>query len=353
MSWYGAAGHDSGRDIVCQRSEFLGPRVFVLDCVVQCKRYSGYVSRDRLREDMLKASQHSPSYFILATTGIITAATKDSLTGLAKSTGIRLVLWERGDLEVLLERHQDLRQKFLHVGLDNERLLSQVLSECSMRQPAPHLHFDADLLSVITSAAAVSIHNSERLSTSHLVRAVCQLHPEVIEHYEMDPRVVDSMLHTAGVVQADPGDQLRFGLHLSPAVRRAVEHSVDSAQRSGHGRVTLRAMTEALLTNPQSGTVELLSAAHPMLPLFENSHPLSHTRFAQFRMSRTQMAIDREALHSEMKSIADAHAQAQSVTESSPVAGAPAHMEIHKEAAPPEQPAAEDPIPPVHRRHQP
>lgn len=126
VSWYGESGLDSGRDITCERTELLGTRVVNYRCIIQCKLYKGSVPRSQLHEELAKASAFSPHYYILATTGVLGATTKDWLTAQRDNFGFSIVLWERTDIEVLLERHQDVRTRFLGIPTDESYVLTQL-----------------------------------------------------------------------------------------------------------------------------------------------------------------------------------------------------------------------------------
>jgi HJR/Mrr/RecB family endonuclease len=114
VTWYGESGSDKGRDITCQRIEYLGANMLISDCIVQCKNYHRYVPLETIYEDILKAYEYKPDYFILVTTGILSAKTKDWFNSMDEDVRMkmRLILWEKTDLQILMERHPELGEKF-------------------------------------------------------------------------------------------------------------------------------------------------------------------------------------------------------------------------------------------------
>lgn len=302
VSWYGAHGSDSGRDIICQRCELLGPKVYVLDCVVQCKRYKGYVSLGLLWNDLLKAAEHKPSYFIIATTGLVSAKTKDAIDSKSKSIGVRTVLWERGDLEIMLARHPDLGLRYLRLEPDSSTLLKHVLAECSAKYAREHLVFSDDLAGVVVAAATTAMRAGQRLSTAHLLREIALQVPSLLERFGLDPARIHTMLSSVAIVEEVTNDQLREGLRMSHAVRVALDRTLSSLDVRRTQRVSLLSFAENLLANRQSGTVQFLrEQCGDVISLLDRSD-FTETRFQRLSFV-THLDIDRAKLYKEIAAL--------------------------------------------------
>ncbi len=115
IKWYGRTGKDQGRDILAQRLVELAPGVKkATQWIVECKRY---VARPPAIHDLENhiswAKYHKPDFLLLIVTNVLTAPTKDWLSGIEKGLSFRIVVWEKPDVEKLLLAHEDTLRPFL------------------------------------------------------------------------------------------------------------------------------------------------------------------------------------------------------------------------------------------------
>lgn len=265
VRWYGESGSDKGRDVICQRTELLGPRVLVHDCVVQCKRYSGRVARQRIYQDILKASEHNPDYFILATTGIVSASTKDWLDSHLEKLGVRVVLWERTDLSILLERHQDLAAKFLEIPVEPDYFLQHLARESSILSTVDKLLLKPMVREAITDACQMAVNSSSAVALGHLLIPLLlkdeQCTRPLYLSQEIDPDMLADCIHF--VVRTLPKVQMmRFGLQPTQSLRLALEIAVRVMGILGESVLSERVLLWAALLQRHSGTIQTLEEVH-------------------------------------------------------------------------------------------
>ncbi len=260
--WHGQSGGDKGRDITCQRLEVFGPRVVAHNCVVQCKKYAGRVQRAKLYEDILKASEHHPDYFILATTGIVGSSTKDWFNSQGSTFGFRLVLWERMDLEILLERHQDLRAKFLQIPVEPDLLLKQLANESHLLAGADKVLLKPTVRRAVTGAYQMAISHSNLFTLAHLLIALLRMDRACTRvlflKHGIEPERLASALENAFAQQPENTAYHRE-LQVSGSVRQAIEAAIRLMTSLGESVLSERTLVWALLMQQQSGTVEFLA----------------------------------------------------------------------------------------------
>lgn len=262
VAWYGEAGGDKGRDIVCQRSDLFGPRVMFRNCIVQCKRYKGRVARARLFEDILKASEHNPDCFILATTGIMGASTKDWLTTQEQHLPYKLVLWERMDLDILLERHQDIRAKFLGIPVDPGYLLTQVAQESQVLASVDKILLTAGVRRCVTTAYNLALKHSHLVTLGHLLVGLLRedrvcTRPLFLS-LTIDPGKLANVLEEAFVKQDEASRMAASAPQISVSVRTGLETAVRVRDRLGEATISERILLMSLILQPFSGTMQFL-----------------------------------------------------------------------------------------------
>lgn len=226
VTWYGSSGRDSGRDITCERTELLGTRVFTRQCVVQCKRYKGTVGRSRLFDDLAKVTQFSPNYFILATTGIINASTKDWLAAQGHF-GFSVVLWERTDLDVMLGRHQDLRARFLNIASDDTFVLRRLAANHTILASIGDWPIETSVRALIGASWDLALKCGSALSTAHLLLAMLEstqsILSRVVQHFT-DITLSNARYRVADLVAAQTKVPLG-AVAVTPSYVSAIESS--------------------------------------------------------------------------------------------------------------------------------
>jgi len=262
--WQGAHGSDRGRDIVCERHELWGPKLLRHKCIVQCKKYAGHLSRALLHEDLLKAAQFKPDYFIVATTGIISSALKDWLFTSSDKNGIRIVLWERTDLERLLEYHQDLRVKYLG-GEPGPDFLTRHLALIE----GARSQFDCKLLTaeaklVLGEACLRALHSLRPLTTALLIGTLLEkdlsYSRALFERCRVD---VDPLIAAlfGSVAPLEEDLALRVGLRSSGNANRVLEKCmILKGCLADGGFISTRALLIACLHVQPSRTNEFLKS---------------------------------------------------------------------------------------------
>ncbi len=262
VSWYGKHGHDKGRDITCQRTEILGPRVFTSTCVVQCKKYGGRVSRQRLYEDILKASEHKPNYFILATTGIVSASTKDFLASKQEHLGMRVVLWERTDLQILLEHHQDLRKTFLNIPVESEYFVQKIAQEANYWAGSEKIFLTPVVRLAVAFACQSALECRSLVTVAHVLTGLLLKDNEctrsVFVQIGLNPEDVVRILEEQLLEKQPIIPVEHIGLQLSVSLRLGLEWAVRIMKTLSEAIISERILLWALLIERFSGTAHFL-----------------------------------------------------------------------------------------------
>jgi hypothetical protein len=233
----------------------------IYDCVVQCKRYAGRVSRTRLYEDILKAREHGPHYYILATTGIVGSSTKDWLNSQQGTLGFQLVLWERTDIDLLLERHQDLRAKYLGIPVEPDSLLRQIASESHALASADKILMTSLVRNCIRAAYDLAVKHSSLFTVGHLLSVLLRTDAKytrrVFAAYAVVPSRLAAAIDTAFVKQ-DGERPAPQGLQLSASVHMVFETAFRAMHALRETMLSERLLLWALLMQQQSGTIRFL-----------------------------------------------------------------------------------------------
>ncbi len=101
---------DKGRDILCELSVPLGDSYSVTTkWVVQCKHYKGRISKTMLNEDLVKAKEHRPDFWLLMTSSKIPASVFDWLKSVERNDfNFRIIIMEGSEIGRFLLEDVDL-----------------------------------------------------------------------------------------------------------------------------------------------------------------------------------------------------------------------------------------------------
>jgi len=261
--WYGVSGNDKGRDILCERNELWRPTMIKYKCVVQCKRYSGAIAFSVLNEDILKAAQHKPEIFIIAITGVLSASTKDWLSSSEKREGMKIVLWERTDIEKLLEDHPDLLSRYFDAEYKPDFLLRQMKFMTHARQDFDCVLLTSTCRAVLSDACQNALTAGTCVTTIHLLAALLKLDTLVTRPvFEgckgVVIKIVERLLR-AVEPRSVPASALEIGLTPSIGFRLTLEHAFAlRAILPDNGLVSTRAILIATLRQDQSESIKFL-----------------------------------------------------------------------------------------------
>ena len=265
VTWYGEAGSDKGRDLVCERTELLGPRIVPCKCVVQCKRYSGRVNRQKIFEDLLKASEHKPDYFILATTGILGSSTKDWLMSHQQRFGVKIVVWERMELQILLERHQDLRAQYLNVEIEPNYFLKQLAHSGIELSNVDKLLVNPAACSSLSLAYELALQYGNLLTLGHIIVGLLKCDSECTRSIFIEIGVnIDEFtarLEECWVARQARFPTKRFGVRLSPSIPRIVEMAIKTMRVIGESVLSERVILRAVLSQRSSASLRFVTEA--------------------------------------------------------------------------------------------
>ncbi len=260
VSWYGVSGADRGRDITCERTELLGTRLINYQCIVQCKLYHGNIARSELYEELSKSAEFSPQYYILATTGIIGANTKDWLAAQREKFGFSIVLWERTDLEILLERHQDIRARFLGIPTEETYVLAQLSDQYKGFESIIKWPIEPEVRAILGRSWDYAIQMKTTLTVAHLLCAMmdkptsvlCQLLRQV---GSSELEIIRENVRIYASSQA-PSEDLSPG--MTQSFRSVIEFAYDTSKKLLGGRLTDRLLCWSALSF-KSGSTDLLA----------------------------------------------------------------------------------------------
>jgi hypothetical protein len=263
--WHGESGADKGRDIICERTELFGPRVLRRTCVVQCKKYQGRVSRQLLEEDLLKATEHSPDIFILATTGIVGSATKDWLLAQKRRLNFEIVLWERLDIELLLQRNQDLRHEYLEIDIEPEYFLDQLAYAGSRSASLRHVPLTDELRACLAAACELASRNSNLLTLGHLLAALFGSGSRPIKDLMADiglnARKLASDLEKNWVAKQASIPMKKNGIKFSTSISSVFTTCISLINTTGENEITELNLLLSILMQDYSNSVKFLSDA--------------------------------------------------------------------------------------------
>ncbi len=262
LEWYGESGSDKGRDIICQRKDILGPKVLVRNCVVQCKRYKGQLGRTKIHDDIVKNIEHNPDFFILVTSGIISAATKDWLGAAQGRFGMRIITWERTDLSILLNHHQDLRMQYLGIIPSTTFFLRNLVPGAAQKPEIENMFRKPDIKNIIQYACQLAIENSTLLTLAHLLVALIRYDKHTVATLSragFSPGEVALALERC-IIKKEKTVKIKMdGLKITSVFRQALAKSVELVGTFGKSALSGRLLFLAILTLPRrSGTIIFL-----------------------------------------------------------------------------------------------
>jgi hypothetical protein len=260
IRWFGANGADGGRDLTCSRMEIVGTSAVCRSFVVQCKAWRGSVPRATLNEEMAKSLRYKADFFLLVTCGVLGATTKDWLDGVvARGLPYTVVTWEKGDVEQLLDRHQDVRARFLGIPISEGFLLSCLAHRSRILGDTDRIPMDRDARAVIQRACTIALSRSQRLTTGHLfgclLRANDAAPREFLRSRSVDVdsllRLLDRVVDRSGRGVSDPSPELQ----ITPAVRGALELSISLMHETRRGVLSPMLLLLGILRQRSSGTI--------------------------------------------------------------------------------------------------
>ncbi len=253
VSWLGVSGNDQGRDIVCKRMNLFGPSVVLEHFVFQCKRYTKGIDRATILDDLVKCSQHRLDFFVLATCADLSAGAKEWLQGVGQKFSFRVVLWERVDLEVLLDKHQELRQRFFGIPCALDFKLDHFLISSGVGKGSACPSISSCAARIIGSAFDRSLASQRMLTASHLLSAVLDVEDPVRDAILLEHRGVALDEIVVGVREFAEGQaEVVEGPLLSESVKEIVRVASSLAFYCNHSILDLRILALALFGSGRS-----------------------------------------------------------------------------------------------------
>jgi hypothetical protein len=244
-----------GRDIVCQRTELLGSRVVTHDCFVRCQAGGPGLEPEDLRKALTETSERGFEFLVLATTAAIDEPTRDWAAHTAGEAGSHVVIWESSDLDNLLEKHQDLRFKFLATPLSAEFFLHQLSDE---RSQTAHSMTPA-VEAVLTESCTIALEDDQSVTLAHLfllllkldIDCTCQL----IAELGGDLSIVRENLISI-IMEQPEATAHEYGLIVSTSVRDAISTAVHLSDDFSHGEITERVLLLAMTSLEESYSIQ-------------------------------------------------------------------------------------------------
>ena len=139
LQWFGRGGSDKGRDLVgfTYEEPILGQRI-EKKWVIQCKHYTKPLNKSVLKEDLAKAEQHNPDYWLLFTNLSLTSDDLDWLDSMDDKYSFKIMIWHEPDLVQLLNKHQEIRRDFFSISIDETYIIKKI-------RESPFRNFERDL----------------------------------------------------------------------------------------------------------------------------------------------------------------------------------------------------------------
>ncbi len=300
LAWHeGSAG---GRAVVCKRTELLGTRVMTRDCLVRCRLQEGNLDRDVLREAVDEAAKEGFDYFVLATTAGVDEVTRNWAAHAARDRGSWIVLWEAEDLETLLDKHQDLRFRFLSAPLSADYLLRHLNEDRSRgsRAMTPIVQMG------LVEACTIALEDDQSLTLAHLFLVLLNLDVEctckLVAEMGGDLSILRENLISI-IMEQPETPVLEYGLVVSNSVRDAVDAAIELTESFGHDeiseKVLLLAMTSleesySIRTSLKSVNIDFHEYARKLLSAyFTDSEGEAFEAFGKQRQSERRSASPR------------------------------------------------------------
>jgi hypothetical protein len=139
LKWFGRGGGDKGRDLVGVTYEdpIAGQR-HKKKWIVQCKHYSTPLNKSILKEDLAKADQHHPDYWLLFTRISLTSNDLDWLESVNRDHSFEIMIWDEPHVVKLLNKHQEIRRDFFSIPMDETYVIKKI-------RESPFRNFERDL----------------------------------------------------------------------------------------------------------------------------------------------------------------------------------------------------------------
>ena len=139
LQWFGRGGGDKGRDLVgfTYEEPITGQR-HEKKWVIQCKHYTKPLNKSVLKEDLAKAEQHNPDYWLLFTNLSLTSDDLDWLDSMDDKYSFKIMIWHEPDLVQLLNKHQEIRRDFFSISIDETYIIKKI-------RESPFRNFERDL----------------------------------------------------------------------------------------------------------------------------------------------------------------------------------------------------------------
>lgn len=265
IEWHGEAGSDKGRDIVCKRDEIFGNRASTRNCVVQCKRYKGSVPRSTLMEDLAKATEFHPGVFLLVVSGTLNSNTKDWLAQQDKRHGFEIVLWERFDLQTILERHHDLLFSFLNISTANESIVDQLLEKGALLTRTEQGFFKSlhpTVRQCMRRASELSLEHNSALTIGHVFATLTEGDGEsmrpALEMLGHDPDSLAETIRSHWMEKQQFFPVKERGIQGSASLRMALETASRISFYHAEFSISPRRLIQGLIAQKNSKSLRFL-----------------------------------------------------------------------------------------------
>ncbi len=267
----------SGAPIAECRRTHVSPGIAIQNWTVCCLFGEARISRDgaslsqealhdEIVEHLAAAAVQDKTVdgVILVSAGIFTqkarkALAKDLLKDPKKT---ELAIWGFEDLEMLLERHQDLRLRLLDIQPSTWfyfRHLSERERQFVDLDKLLELAMVRDCFEV---ACRVAVDASTLVTIAHLLVALLQRDQDhtrqFIEDLGLEPDEIASYLEQLLGKQTNRVDIKRIGLRLSTSFRRALDTAVIVMKVLDKEQLTQRLLLLAVLSHPKSDSIDAL-----------------------------------------------------------------------------------------------
>jgi len=252
LTWFEGAGDE--RAIVCKRTDLLGSRITTRDCLVRCRLEEGNLERDVLRDSVEEAARRGFDYFVLATTAGIDEVTRNWAAHAGHGSSI--VLWEAEDLETLLEKHQDLRFRFLSVPLSADYLLRHLNDD---RRGSEDWSMTPIVQEGLVEACTIALEDDQSLTLAHLFLVLLKLDAACTCKLvgEMDGDLSILRENLISIIMEQPETPVQeYGLVVSNSVRDAVDAAVELTDAFGYDEIREKVLLLAMTSLEESYSIQ-------------------------------------------------------------------------------------------------